>query len=125
LNIKYCLYLPLMKTSTKTHNLLRQRITLLLAVLFCLFISSTEYFPQEQEAAKTEQQSEFPGQAVIKVAVDAVVPFALHVAHTVFYLIYQIFSFEIKLPSLQVVDASIPISWVEILFERIISTKGP
>jgi hypothetical protein len=125
LNIKYCLYLPRMKSSKKINGFKKQRITLLLAVLFCLFISSVEYYPQAEGVTKTEQQSDHPGQTVVKLAVDAVVPFALHVVHTSFYLIYQIFSFEIKLPSLQVVDASIPISWVEILFERIISTKGP
>lgn len=114
-----------MKKSTNNTNLWRQRLTLLLAILFCLFISSAEYYPQGEEPIKTEQKSDAPAQAVIKVAVDAVVPFALQVVHTVFYLIYEIFSFEIKLPSLQAVDASIPISWVEILFERIISTKGP
>jgi hypothetical protein len=108
------------------HNsLFQQRFTLLMALLFCLFISSVEYVPQDGAAPKTEQSSENPDQTFISVAVDAVVPFVLHVADTVLYLIYQIFSFELKIPSLQAVSAFIPNQLVEILFTRIISTKGP
>ena len=96
-----------------------------MALLFCLFISSVEYVPQDGAATKSEQSSENPDQTFISVAVDAVVPFVLHVADTVLYLIYQIFSFELKIPSLQAVSAFIPNQLVEILFTRIISTKGP
>jgi hypothetical protein len=54
-----------------------------------------------------------------------VVPFVVNVADTVFYLIHQVFSFEFKLPLHQSVSALYPNQLVEILFERIISTKGP
>ncbi|WP_157359675.1 hypothetical protein [Algoriphagus mannitolivorans] len=112
--------------STRTYtSLMRQRITLLLAILFCMFISSVEFTPYQDEITKTEQQGDQPDQTFLKVAVDAVVPFALHIVHSVFHLLYQVFSFEIKLPSIETTTASIPLSWVEILFERIISTKGP
>ncbi|WP_332912946.1 hypothetical protein [Algoriphagus boritolerans] len=47
----------------------------------------------------------------LSVAVDAVVPFVLHVANTVLYLIYQLFSFELKLPIFRPFPHSIPISW--------------
>lgn len=106
-------------------NLFQQRFTLLMALLFCLFISSVEYVPQNGESSKTEQASKNQDQTFINVAVDAVVPFVLHVADTVLYLIYQIFSFEFEIPSLQAVSAYYPNQLVEILFERIISTKGP
>ncbi|SEG28251.1 hypothetical protein [Algoriphagus boritolerans] len=114
-----------MKNRFIHNNLFQQRLTLMMALLFCLFISSVEYIPQDGNATKTEQSSENPSQTFLSVAVDAVVPFVLHVANTVLYLIYQLFSFELKLPSLQAVSAFYPNQLVEILFERIISTKGP
>lgn len=114
-----------MKNRLIHSNLFQQRFTLLMALLFCLFISSVEYVPQNSESSKTEQASKNQDQTFINVAVDAVVPFVLHVADTVLYLIYQIFSFEFEIPSLQAVSAYYPNQLVEILFERIISTKGP
>jgi hypothetical protein len=114
-----------MKKSTIHSKLFQQRFSLLMALLFCLFISSVEYVPQQGEIAKTEQSSENPDQTFLNVAVDAVVPFVVHVADTVFYLIHHIFSFEFQLPTLQAVSAFYPNQLVEILFERIISTKGP
>jgi hypothetical protein len=96
-----------------------------MAILFCLFISSVEYVPQEGGAVKTEQSSDNQDQTFVSIAVDAVVPFVLHVANSVLYLIYQIFTFEFKIPILQAVSAFYPNQLVEILFERIISTKGP
>lgn len=114
-----------MKNRVIHSSLFQQRFTLLMAVLFCLFISSVEYLPQEGNSIQTEQSSDNQDQTFISVAVDAVVPFVLHVANTVFYLIYQIFSLEFKIPSLQAVSAFYPNQLVEILFERIISTKGP
>ncbi len=114
-----------MKKTTIHSKTFQERFTLLMALLFCLFISSVEYVPQESEITKTEQHSENPDQTFLNVAVDAVVPFVLHVADTVLYLIYHIFSFELQLPTLQAVSAFYPNQLVEILFERIISTKGP
>jgi hypothetical protein len=114
-----------MKKSTIHSKRFQERFTLMLALLFCLFISSVEYVPQQGENAKTEQNSENPDQTYLSVAVDAVIPFVVHVADTVFYLIHHVFRFEFKLPTLQAVSAFYPNQLVEILFERIISTKGP
>lgn len=106
-------------------NLIKQRLTLLLVLILCFFVSSIEYLPTGIDQVQTEQSAENPDQTIVSVALDAVVPFAVQVAETVFYLIYQIFSFELKLPTLQAISACIPGSLVETLFERIISTKGP
>lgn len=122
---KYYLYLRPMKTSNPHSNLLQQRFTLLLALLFCLFVSSMEYLPQDCEIPKSEQSSDNPDQAFLSVAVDAVVPFVLHIADTIFYLIYQVFSFEFKVPTQKAMAVFYPNHLVEILFERIISTQGP
>jgi len=47
------------------------------------------------------------------------------VTHTVFYLIYEIVSFEPRSFVAEAVSIIQPNQLVEILFERIISTKGP
>jgi hypothetical protein len=114
-----------MKNKKIHSNTLRQRFSLLLALLFCFFVSSVEYIPTHQDSTKSEKSNDNPDQTFLNVAVDAVVPFVLNVADTVFYLIYQIFSFEFKIPSHQAVSSFFPNQLIEILFERIISTKGP
>ncbi|MBC6367762.1 hypothetical protein [Algoriphagus sp. AK58] len=114
-----------MKNRILNSTMFRQRFSVLMALLFCLFVSGVEYLPDNQEKPRSEQSSENPDQTFLNVAVDAVVPFVLHVADTVLYLIYQIFSFEFKIPTHQAVSAFYPNQLIEILFERIISTKGP
>ena len=114
-----------MKNKASYGNTFRQRFSVLMALLFCLFVSTIEYIPNHQDSSKTEQTSENPDQTFLDVAVDAVVPFVLHVADTVLYLIYQIFSFEFKMPVYQAISSFYPNQLIEILFERIISTQGP
>jgi hypothetical protein len=114
-----------MSTRKPDNSLFKQRFALLIALLFCVFVSSVEYLPQEGKISKIERSSDHPDQTFLNVAVDAVVPFVLHVANTVFYLICQIFSFELKLPVVKAVSAVSSNQLVDILFERIISTKGP
>lgn len=110
----------------KNHNsLLQQRFTLLMALLLCLFVSGLKYMPEERTVNKTERAMESPDQAILSVAVDAVVPFVLHVADTVFYLISQVFSLEPNIPATASLSAFVPNDLVEILFERIISPQGP
>ena len=114
-----------MKTVQYNRNLWKQRLTLVMAIILCVFVSSLEYLPQGQEPVKSEQSSENPDQAFLSVAVDAVVPFALQIGHMAMALIYQIFQFDFELPSHQAVSTSITNQLIEILFERIISTQGP
>ncbi len=114
-----------MKASQSNSNLWKQRLTLVMAMLLCLFVSSVEYLPQDQEPVKNEQSSQNPDQTFLSVAVDAVVPFALQIGNLAMNLIYQLFQFEFKLPTHQAVSAFVPNQLIEILFERIISTKGP
>lgn len=114
-----------MKASQSNSNLWKQRLTLVMAMLLCLFVSSVEYLPQDQEPAKTEQSSQNPDQTFLSVAVDAVVPFALQIGNLAMNLIYQVFQFDFKLPTHQAVSAFVSNQLIEILFERIISTKGP
>ena len=114
-----------MKTRETHNSLFQQRFTLLMALLFCVFVSGLEYLPQDAPVDQTEQSSDHPDQTFLNVAVDAVVPFVLHVSHTVLHLIYQVFSFELRLPVVPAITAFAPNDLVEILFERIISPQGP
>ena len=89
-----------MKNRNTYYSTSKQRFSWALVLFFCLFVSSIEYFPSEGKQSRTEQSSEKPGQSFLDVAVDAVVPFALEVANTVFYLISQLFrvDFLVHLP---------------------------
>jgi hypothetical protein len=114
-----------MKSKTVYSTPFRQKFSVLLAMLFCLFVSGIEYIPAYQDSVKSEQSADNPEQTFLDVAVDAVVPFALYVADTVLYLIYQVFSFEFKIPVQHTISSFYPNPLIQILFERIISTQGP
>ena len=110
-----------MKNRKTTHSTSQQRFSWALVLLFCLFVSSIEFFPAANEQSRTEQSD----QSFLDVAVDAVIPFVLQVANTVFYLISQIFQVDFSLPLPQSGTVSFVNSLTEILFERIISPQGP
>lgn len=54
------LYLRRMKATKRNSKLFQQRITVMLALLFCLFISSVEYVPENIEVVKVEKQDKKP-----------------------------------------------------------------
>lgn len=114
-----------MKNRKTYHSTGQQRFSWALVLLFCLFVSSIEFFPAATEQSRTEQSSEHPDQSFLDVAVDAVIPFVLQVANTVFYLISQIFQVDFSLSLPQVETAYFVNSLTEILFEQIISHQGP
>lgn len=118
-----------MKHTKPQNNLIQQRITVLLALLFCMFISSVEYIPTGDTISKIENQQQNAdsdqGKTFLDVAVDAVVPFAVHVSQSVLYFIYEIVRFKGSILLTESTSIFQPNQLVEILFERIISTKGP
>ena len=114
-----------MKNRNTYHSTSQQRFSWALVVLFCLFVSSIEFFPNAPEKSRPEQSTEQPAQSFLDVAVDAVIPFVVQVANTVFYLISQISQVDFSLPLPQVGTVSFVNSLTEILFERIISPQGP
>ena len=122
---KYFLYLSPVKNRNTYHSTSKQRLSWALVVLFCLFVSSIEFFPNNPEEVRTEQSAEQPNQSFLDVAVDAVIPFVLQVTNTVFYLISQIFSIDFSLPLPKSTAISFVNQLTEILFERIISPQGP
>ena len=118
-----------MKVSNRNSNLFQQRLTVMLALLLCMFISSVEYLPHNNEVLKVENQdttsSNDQNQTFLNVAVDAVVPFVVTVSHNTFYVIYEIVRFVGATFITEATTVFQPNQLVEILFERIISTKGP
>jgi hypothetical protein len=115
----------------KSKTLWKQRITLLMVMIFCGLISGTEYIPQDDSAqlikkelsSEADQNSE--NETFLTIAVDAVVPFVTTLSQQIFYLIYETVSLEenstFKVPTSIVLVNQF---W-EILFERIISPNAP
>ncbi|WPR74783.1 hypothetical protein [Algoriphagus sp. NG3] len=118
-----------MKVSKRNSNLFQQRLTVMLALLLCLFISSIEYIPEAAEGVKVEKKDQATSndqdQTFLNVAVDAVVPFVVHVSHSLLYLIHEVVNFEGATLISEATSVFQPNQLGEILFERIISTKGP
>jgi spore maturation protein SpmA len=114
-----------MKNRNTYYSTSKQRFSWALVLFFCLFVSSIEYFPAKVKQSRTEQSAEQPAHSFLDVAVDAVVPFALEVANTVFYLISQLFQVDFLAHLPKVEAASFVNSFTEILLERIISPQGP
>ncbi len=99
-----------------------------MAMLFCLFFSSLEYTAQNQ----TQDQIEIEDDATeeredtfLNVAVDAVVPFAVHVTQAVMHIIYSIVTVEGQVTEFQTEAVGFTASLGEVFFERVISTQGP
>lgn len=118
-----------MKKVNSKSNLFQQRITMMLALLLCLFISSVEYIPEQASVAPVENQdmpdSSDHNQTFLNVAVDAVVPFVVQVSQSVLQLIYKAITFAEHIVAIEPTREYIPNQLVKVLFERIISTKGP
>lgn len=117
-----------MKSQKQPSSLFQQRMTLMLAMLLCLFVSSLEYLP-ETDSLKIENQekpvSDDQNQTFLEVAVDAVVPFVVSVSHIALYFVSKIFHFEGRVFSPETFSFFYSNQLIEILFEQIISTKGP
>jgi hypothetical protein len=125
-----------MKNTKQNSTIWKQRITLMLALLFCMLVSGAEFVAiqndQQQQTVKSVEKpvadkddATNPQESFVDIAVDAVVPFGTVLSQQVFHLIYETFTFPrplLKGPSL-----SFPLSspYFSILFERIISTNAP
>jgi hypothetical protein len=114
-------------------NIWRQRITLMLAMIFCMVVSGAEFVAiQDVQAGtsveKTSQDQDDasnPQESFLDIAVDAVVPFGTVLTQQILYLIFESYNFE--KPLLQGPSISAPLNnpYFSILFERIISTNAP
>lgn len=132
LSLQLFLYLQPVRKKAKDINLWKQRVTLMLTMLFCMLVAGTEYLPQQlhedcspkqEQSNKTDQSSD--NQTFLNIAIDAVVPFVTVLSQQVFYLIYENLVFE--KPTVSDLGVSLPINlpYWEILLERIISPNAP
>jgi hypothetical protein len=120
-------------TKTRNHtDLWKQRLSLLLVLVFCLLVSASEYFPLEskhsdstEQTDKSARDSSSGNETYLNVAVDAVVPFAAGLASQVFHLIYEHINFEPLVLSGHSVSVPLNFPFWEILLERIISPNAP
>ncbi|WP_228780119.1 hypothetical protein [Aquiflexum lacus] len=113
-------------------NLWKQRVTLMLTMLFCMIVAGTEYLPhheQEKSPVSKEQSNKADqspdNQTFLNIAIDAVVPFVTVLSQQVFYLIYENLVFE--KPTVSELGVAFPVNlpYWEILLERIISPNAP
>ncbi|MFD2034127.1 hypothetical protein ACFSKL_04955 [Belliella marina] len=121
-----------MRREERNISLLKQRITLLMVMFFCMLISGMEYFPNQvsedsktNRETKTEKESPQQNQTFLDVAVDAVVPFVTSLGQQTLYIIYEIINFESVSISKTANQVLLNLEFREILFERIISTNAP
>jgi len=117
-----------MKQKNRNSDLFRKRLAVGFALLFCLFFSSLEYLNesiQDSAIEMQEQGTENENQTFVSVAVDAVVPFALHITQTAFRLIYELVESENQLIETIIQPVGFTSSLGELFFERVISPQGP
>ncbi|SHM34359.1 hypothetical protein SAMN04488057_101141 [Cyclobacterium lianum] len=118
------------------HNrLIRERLTLLVVMLFCVFVSSSQLeidvSPSgvDIELNVNGDQGDEPAQGeektYVHTAIDAVVPFVLIVMDQAYHFIYEIAGAEN--PKVNFYSGLVPSHnhLFEILFEQIISVNAP
>jgi hypothetical protein len=122
-----------MKRNTVNRELIRERLTLFLVILFCILISSSEYVsladtgdPAQTEAQNCDTQDSSEGhKTFLNTAVDAVVPFVIVAVDHAFHLIYEIIDGD---NTVFAFDFNIAVQnnhFFEVLFEQIISVNAP
>lgn len=110
---------------------LKQRISFLLVLLFCMLTSGVEYLPQLQQSSTTstelsQNDSDKDGeQTFLSVSVNAVVPFAVAISQHVLHVIFEFVFTEKSKVSTVVSTIAQNFHFREILLERIISTNAP
>lgn len=117
-------------------GILRERLTLVLVLLFCTFISVSEFTVQVDADSNQfgvqvdisgdhSEEDTSPKETFIHTAIDAVVPFALVMMDHAYHLIYEVSNVG---NSHSAFDAGVGPTFnrlFEILFEQIISVNAP
>lgn len=122
----------------KHNRLIRERLTLLVVMLFCVFVSSSQFAidigvnssgvdiqldlnNQDQE----DESSQGEDKTFIHTAIDAVVPFVLVVFDHAYHFIYEIAGAENPKVNFYLDVEPTYNHLFEILFEQIISVNAP
>lgn len=135
---KTFLYLQPMKLNRKNKGLMRQRLTLLIVMLFCVFVSSSEIVVSldsqdralevKLDLTSTNANDEGPAednQTFIHSNIDAVVPFVLYAFDFIYNFIYEIIVAALPQTNF-LLGAELEYNQLfKILFEQIISVNAP
>lgn len=111
--------------------IIKERLTILMVLIFCFLVSSSEYLlmspsedcPTEQENASTESSDD--DATFLHNAVDAVVPFVVIVLDQALHLIAEIIGFDRQALSAYKGFLSFQNQLFEVLFEHIVATNAP
>jgi hypothetical protein len=125
-----------MKKSRKNKGLIRERFTLLMVMLFCVFVASSEIVVSVdsnqtsldvQLDLSMDQEDDTSGDntTFIHSDIDAVVPFVLYAFDFAYHFIYEIIS-EARPQTNFLIGNDIEYNQLfKILFEQIISVNAP
>ncbi|UJP66247.1 hypothetical protein [Mongoliitalea daihaiensis] len=119
-----------MKQNRKNMYTIKQRLSFLLVLFFCLLTSVLEYLPQNQTVDTPVDYSQTESDATndhkfVAVTVDAVVPFVVAISQHVFHVIFEfVYAEKSKISTIVSTTAQNFHFW-EILLEQIISTNAP
>ena len=118
-----------------TYQLWRERLAILMVVAFCALVSSTDYLvhtaqlegantqqvlDEADDSSRNEKDSTF-----IHTAVDAVVPFVMVAVDHVLHFIYEITTPQRPATFFSTDFIQLPNSFLEVLFEHIVSANAP
>lgn len=120
-----------MQTNKAYKTIFKERITIVMVLLFCVLVSSSEYIMQtSSDNTNTEQQTPAndtseESSTCLHTAVDAVVPFIVVVLNQVFHLISEVVGLERQPSSHYKGLTKYSNQFFEVLFEHIVSTNAP
>lgn len=118
-----------MHTNKANMTNFKAQITILMVLLFCVLVSSSEYIIQsgsvEKKTEKSSNDSPKENSTFIHTAVDAVVPFVVVVLDQVFHLISEVIGLERQPSSRYKGLNTYSNQFFEVLFEHIVSTNAP
>jgi len=125
-----------MKLNRKNKGLMRERLTLLIVMLFCVFVSSSEIVVSLDSQDKSLEvkldlsstNDESPAednQTFIHSNIDAVVPFVLYAFDFIYHFIYEIIVAALPQTNF-ILGTDLEYNQLfKILFEQIISVNAP
>ncbi|MCC5938137.1 MAG: hypothetical protein JJU34_12725 [Lunatimonas sp.] len=118
-----------------TYQLWRERLAILMVVAFCALVSSADYLVHtaELEGVSTYQvlgETDDAGSnekdtTFIHTAVDAVVPFVMVAVEHVLHFIYELTTPQKPATFFSTNFLALPNSFLEVLFEHIVSANAP
>lgn len=120
-----------MRQNKRNIYTIKQRISFLLVLFFCLLTSGLEYLPQVQDSKTHKNElshndTDASGdESYFSVSVDAVVPFAVAVTQHVLHVIYEFIFVEKSTVTALIRNIAQNFHFREILLEQIISTNAP